>query len=459
MATLEFDLLVIGDGAAGSSAVTNLQGRNLKIALVERDKLGGTCLNYGCDPTKALLHVAAQLHNARHSQKLGLQIVDGGFSWGKVLEHVRRLQEQIRGGTPEEAERNYKEATLFKGQARFVSPHEVEVDGQRLRADQIIIATGTIPTIPPIKGLKEAGYITNTEAVALPALPERLAILGGGPIGIEFSQIFARFGVQVTVLEKAPDLLSTEDRDLADPLVSLLGKEGVSFRAGVEVVEVRKEANGKRLILQKEEGGQSELVVDEILVAIGRAPALEALDLAVAGVETTEKGVKVDENLRTTVPHIWAAGDIACKYQFTHVASNQGKRAALNAFDAQTQPFDDKVIPWGIYTYPSIAHVGKTEQELKEAGQAYRAVMHSFEEVERAITDDQTEGLVKLLATPDGQILGAHILANNAGDLLSPLVVAMRTGWTVKTLAETVQPYPTLAEAVSQAAQQLQKKL
>ena len=459
MATLEFDLLVIGDGAAGSSAVTNLQGRQLKIALVERDKLGGTCLNYGCDPTKALLHIASQLHNARHSQKLGLQILDGGFSWGKVLERVRHVQSQIRGGTPEEAERNYKEATLFKGQARFVSPHEVEVNGQRLRADRIIIATGTIPAVPAIKGLKEAGYITNTEAVALPELPKRLAILGGGPIGIEFSQIFARFGVQVTVLEKAPDLLATEDRALVDRLVSLLGKEGVSFRAGVEVVEVRQEATGKRLLLQKKDGEQSELVVDQILVAVGRSPALDGLNLAAAGVETTEKGVRVDETLRTNVPHIWAAGDIACKYQFTHVASEQGKRAALNAFAPQPEPFDEKVIPWGIYTYPSIAHVGKTEQELKDAGQEYVAVLHTFEELARAVTDDQTAGMVRLLADRAGRILGGHILADNAGDLLAPRVIAMRTGWTVKILAETVQPYPTLAEAVSQAAQKLQEKL
>jgi pyruvate/2-oxoglutarate dehydrogenase complex dihydrolipoamide dehydrogenase (E3) component len=225
------------------------------------------------------------------------------------------------------------------------------------------------------------------------------------------------------------------------------------------VIAVRKDASGKRLTLQHQNGAQSEVVADEILVATGRTPALDDLNLAAAGVEKTAKGVKVDEYLRTNVPHIWAAGDIASKYQFTHVASGQGKRAALNAFAAQPEPFDDKVIPWGIYTYPGIAHVGRTEEELREAGQEYVTVRHTFEEVVRAITDDRTEGMVKLLADPSGRVLGGHILADDAGSLLSPLVLAMKAGITVKTLAETVQPYPTLAEAVMQAAQQLQEKL
>lgn len=459
MATPEFDLLVIGGGSAGSTAITNLQDRQLKIALVERDKMGGTCLNYGCDPTKTLLHIAALLHDARHAQKLGLRILDAGFEWSAVLEHVRQGQADIRGGTPEEAERDFKEATLFKGQARFVSPHEVEVNGQRLKAKQIIIATGSKPTVPPIEGLKEAGYITNIEAVSLPTLPRRLAIMGGGPIGIEFAQIFTRFGVEVTVVEKSADLLDTEDRDLADRLVELLAKEGVSFKAGVEVVRVHQDAAGKRLTLQNKHGQQSELVADEILVAVGRAPALDGLDLEAAGVETTERGVRVDEYLRTNVPHIWAAGDIASPFQFTHVADEQGKRAALNAFAASPEPYDDKIIPWGIYTYPSIADVGQTEQELREAGQDFVSVLHTFEEVARAVTDDQTSGMVKLLASREGKILGGHALANDAGDLLSPVVLAMRSGLTIKTLAHTVQPYPTLAEAIMQAADQLQKKL
>ena len=190
------------------------------------------------------------------------------------------------------------------------------------------------------------------------------------------------------------------------------------FQRGVEVVEVRKDASGKHLTLQDKDGNQSELVADEILVAVGRTPALDELNLEAAGVETTEKMVKVDDKLCTTAPHIWAAGDIACKYQFTHVSGEQGKRAALNAFSDAPEPFDDSVIPWGIYTYPSIAHVGKTEGELREAGQEFVQVLHTFEDVARAITDDQTEGMVKLLASPDGKILGGHILANNAGDLL-----------------------------------------
>lgn len=455
MAEHNYDLLVIGGGAAGSSAVTNLQGKNLKIALVERDKLGGTCLNYGCDPTKTLLHIAAQLHKARQADRYGLRILDVGFDWEAVQRRVTKVLEKIRGGSPEEADKNFKEADLYKGQARFVSPHEVEIDGQRLRAEKIIIASGTVATVPPIEGLQETGFITNVEAVSLKTLPKRLAIMGGGPIGIEFSQMFRRFGVEVTVLEKTPQVLATEDRDLADALVKLLAKEGISFRTGVEVVKVSPGESGKRLTLQRANGEQSELVVDEILVAIGRTPALKELNLAAAGVETTEKGIPVDKFLRTNVSHIWAAGDIASKYQFTHVASEQGKLAGLNAFSNEPQAYDESVIPWGVYTYPNLAHVGRTEEELREAGEEYRVVRHSFDEVVRAITDDQTEGMVKLLVSPSGKILGGHVLAEPAGELLSPLVIAMKAGLTVDVLAHTIQPYPTLAETVKQAADKL----
>ena len=458
MAELNYDLLVIGGGASGSSALTNLQDRGYKLALVERDKLGGTCLNYGCDPTKALLYIASQLHKAQHAERYGLQIPHAGFDWSAVQKYVQKVINQIRGGTPEEADKNFKDADLFKGQARFISSHEVEVNGQRLRAERIIIASGTIATVPPIKGLKDAGFITNVEAVSLAALPKRLAILGGGPIGIEFSQMFRRFGVEVTVLEKAPHVLATEDRDMAEALVSLLSKEGINFKTSVEITQVSRTDSGKRLSLQRENGSQSELVVDEILVAIGRTPALKEMDLEAAGVETTEKGIKVDKNLRTNVPHIWAAGDIASKYQFTHVASEQGKLAGLNAFATSPQAFDDSAIPWGTYTYPNLAHVGRTEEELREAGQEYRVVLHSFKELVRAITDDQTEGMVKLLADPSGKILGGHVLAEQAGELLSPVVVAMKAGLPVSALAHTIQPYPTVAEAVMQAAKQLLKK-
>jgi pyruvate/2-oxoglutarate dehydrogenase complex dihydrolipoamide dehydrogenase (E3) component len=454
-----YDLLVIGGGPAGSSAVDNLKAQGHKLALVEKDKLGGTCLNYGCDPTKTLLYIASQMQKARQANRLGLEIPHTGFDWGAVQGRVQKVLEQLRGGSLEEADKGFEGASLYKGPARFVAPHEIEVNGQRLRAERVIIASGTSPAVPPIEGLAEAGFITNVEAVSLETLPKRLAVLGGGPIGMEFAQVFRQFGVEVTVLEKAPHLLDTEDREMAGALVSLLTRSGISFKTGVELTCVRQEDSGKRLTIQHDDGRQAELVVDEILVAIGRKPDLEGLNLVAAGVETTEKGIKVDKNLRTTAPHIWAAGDIASKYQFTHIASAQGKLAARNAFAAAPELFDDSLIPWGVYTYPSLGHVGRTEEELRDEGQSYRVVRHPFKEVVRAVTDNQTEGMVKLLAAPDGRILGGHILADQAGDLLAPVVLAMKAGLKVKDLAETIQPYPTLAEAVVQAAAKLQKLL
>ncbi len=452
----DYDLLVIGAGAAGSAAVWELMEQGKRVALVERDKLGGTCLNYGCDPTKTMLYSAHLLKQAQNGGDYGLRIEAAQVDWTALLKRVRAVQDQMRGGTPEEANAamRRKGIDLFLGEARFVSAHEVAIGEQTVRAEHILITAGTETSVPPIEGLKETGYITNVEAVSLPKLPRRLAIIGGGPIGIEFAQLFRRFGVQITVLERGAHMLDTEDQELAKMLCHLLTEEGIVLKNNVDLKRVERTNEGKKLSIECGEN-KEEIIVDEILIAAGRKPSLEVLNLAVAGVETSEDGITVDATLRTNVPHIWAAGDVTGGYQFTHVASAQGSLVAHNIFAKQAKKFDDRVIPWGTYTYPTLAHVGKTEEELRKAKVKYRVGKISVKEIERAIADGQTEGLVKLLVDEKGQLLGGHILATGAEIMLAPIILAMRTGLPVSALAETLMPYPTMTEGVKQAAEKL----
>ena len=336
-----------------------------------------------------------------------------------------------------------------------VQEGHTEVTTQIISAERILIAVGNETVIPPIDGLQHVGFITNVEAVSLSSLPSRLAILGGGAIGIEFAQMFHRFGVDVTVLEHSSSLLGKEDREVADILVNLLHKEGLRMETGIELVRIHRADDGKHLLFRNQEGGEEEVVVDEVLLSIGRKPALEALNLEMAGVKTTKQGISVDATLRTNVSHIWAAGDVIGEYQFTHVATEQGKLVARNMFAEQPHTFGDRIVPWVTYTNPPLAHVGKTEEELREAGVEYKVGRMHFKEVERAVAQDETEGMVKLLVNTEGKLLGGHILGVRADDLLASLVVVMQADLPVQTLASTILPYPTLSEGVRRAAESI----
>ena len=453
----EFDLIVIGSGGAGSTAAGTAAGMGKRVALIERDKLGGTCLNYGCDPTKTLLHTASVLYHARHASALGLRIPQAEADWSAVQAHVRQVQETIRGGTPEQARAGIaaQGVDLFMGEAMFTSPHEVRVNGEILRGKRFIIATGTVALIPPdIEGLAETGYITNVEAVSLPELPKRLVVIGAGPIGLEFAQMFSRFGTQVVVLERGKQALPLEDRELAMALCSQLTTEGIRLEFGAEMRCGEINERGKHIHVHSKDGKKEDLAADQLLVAVGRRPALDALNLEAAGVQYTEEGITTDATLRTNVPHIWAAGDITSKYQFTHVASDQGELVAHNVFARKPKEFDDRVIPWVTFTDPELARVGLSEADLKKAKIKYRVGRAYFNKLDRAIANDQTFGSVKLLADADGKILGGHILGANAGELIAPVVYAMRFGLTVKKMAGAMLPYPTMSEAVRWAASQ-----
>lgn len=452
----EYDLIIIGAGGAGSTAANHAAKMGKHVALIERDKLGGTCLNYGCDPTKTLLHTAHLLYHAQHASKLGLHVPTAEADWTKVQAHVRQVLKTIRGGTLTQAKAGItaQGIDLFMGEASFTSAHEIDVDGKTLRGKHFIIATGTIPAIPKIEGLSETGYITNEEAVSLAKLPKRLVVLGGGPIGLEFAQMFSRFGVQVVMLEQSQQPLPREDRELALALCAQLNTEGIRLEFGTEMRRGKSDQHGKHIHIRNQDGTEDDLVADELLVAVGRRPALDTLNLKAAGVDFNAEGISTNPSLRTNVPHIWAAGDITSKYQFTHVAASQGELVVHNVFSKKPRSFDDRFIPWVTFTDPELARVGQTEADLQEANIPYRVGRANFEKLDRAIATDQTLGSVKLLAGADGKILGGHILGANAGEVIAPVIYAMRFGLTVKMVADAILPYPTMAEAVRSAASQ-----
>lgn len=458
MAERDFDLLIIGGGPAGSGAVETAAKRGVRVGIIERDKPGGTCLNYGCDPTKTMLNMAYVLTKARQGGKYGLKIAQAEVDWEKVQSRLAQIITTIRGGTPEESVRQMRERGIdpIYGEASFKSANELEISGQTYRADSIIIAVGGETSVPPIDGLQRAGYITNREAIYLPKLPKSMAIIGAGSVGIEFAQMFHRFGVQVTVLEAAETLMPQADDELAEMLAELLRAEGIRMEINVDIQRVQSTEQGKKITFKCDEGDVETVTVDEILLATGRHPDLETLNIGAAGLETDKEGALVaDDTLRTSVKHIWAAGDVTSKFPFTHIAYEQGILAANNALSKKAQAFKYQAVGWATFTHPTLAQVGETEEALKEQGVEYRVGRKLFNGVVGAITKGETDGLVKLIASPDGTILGGHVLSYEAGEVIAPVVIAMRHGLKAEQLAETILPYPTLASAVRQAAQKL----
>lgn len=458
-----YDIIVIGAGAAGSTATSAFKKAGLRTAWIERDHMGGTCLNYGCDPTKTMLHTAGLLHDMRQSERYAIHSGEPALDWAALQRRIRGVQHAMLGGSYAEAREKQREQGIdfIRGEARFVSPHEIVVngpdhDGTRLRAKQFLLAVGAKERVPPTDGLKEAGYLTNREIIYLDEPPRRLAIFGSGPIGVEFAQMFNRFGTEVIIFEKSDRILSKDDRELAAIMRGLLEEEGIRIQTGATPAKVQAQADGKRIDVDYDDGRSESHVVDAILIAVGRTPAIAALNLDAAGVECDEESIGVDKLLRTNVPHIWAAGDAVTKYRFTHVAEVQGERVGANMIDPDNaQPYVEPVIPWVTYTMPELAHVGQTAEQLDEAGASYRVASAEMEENPRALAMGKPYGKVKLLVGDDDQILGGHILSPNAGEMIAPVILAMQAGLAVSALSDTVFPYPTLSEAVGSAAASL----
>lgn len=453
-ASFDYNLIVIGAGSAG--LVSSYIGAAVKarVALIERHRMGGDCLNTGCVPSKALIRSARLLAEARNSRKFGIERLDATFDFTQVMERVRSVIAKVE---PHDSVERYTGlgVDVIQGDATLVSPWEVEVDGRRLSARSLIIASGARPLVPELPGLDQVAYLTSDTVWNLREVPQRLVVLGGGPIGCELAQCFARFGSQVALVEMAPRLLPREDPDAARELTDRFASEGITVATAHKAVRVEPMANGGRLVCNA--GGEERAYeFDQVLVCLGRKANVEGFGLSELGVRLTPRGtIEADGLLRTNLPNIHVCGDVTGPFQFTHVAAHQAWFASVNALLAPFWSFevDYRVIPWATFTDPEVARVGLSEDEARTQGIAVEVTRFDLSELDRAIADSTDHGFVKVLTAPGGdRILGALIVGDHAADLLAEFVLAMKHRIGLNKLLGTIHTYPTMSEANKYAA-------
>jgi pyruvate/2-oxoglutarate dehydrogenase complex dihydrolipoamide dehydrogenase (E3) component len=422
-------------------------GIGARTALIEQHRLGGECLWTGCVPSKALIRSASVLNTLRRAADYGIDVDGGRADFARVME---RIQAIIRRIEPHDSPERFRSlgVDVVEGRARFTSPEEVEVGGRRVRAKRWILATGSRTAVPPIPGLAEAGYLTHETVWALRALPESLVVLGAGPIGIELAQAFARLGSRVAVVGAVAGVLEREDPEIAAVLARQLEREGIRLLLSSRASAVRVEAGEKVVTV-----GDTELRAAEILVATGRRANVEEMGLEAIGVEVGERGVAVDGSLRTSAGNVWAAGDVAGPYRFTHVADYQARLAAPNALFPLRRKVDYRVVPWCTYTEPEVARVGLTEAEARERwGDRAGIFRYDHDSLDRALCDGEPEGLTKLVLDPRGRIAGAHVVGPRAGETIHEAVLAVRHCLKLSDLSGMIHVYPTYPESLKRAA-------
>jgi len=452
--TFDYNLVVVGAGSAGLVSAYIGSAVRAKVALVEKHKMGGDCLNTGCVPSKALLRTARLLAEARESQRYGVRSLHADFDFAAAMQ---RVQDVIKKIEPHDSVERYSAlgVDVLSGKAKIVSPWEVEVDGRRISARTMILATGAQPLVPALEGLDTVDYLTSDTVWNLRDLPKRLVVLGGGPVGCELTQAFARFGSQVTQVEALSRLLPREDADASAAVTAQLCAEGVQVAAAHRAVRVEAIETGGRLVCDHD-GEEISFEFDTLLLALGRSANVEGFGLQELGVRLTErKTIEADALLRTNVPNIHVCGDAAGPFQFTHVAAHQAWYAAVNALLAPFWSFkvDYRVIPWATFTDPEVARVGLSEDEASERGIEVEVTRYGIDDLDRAIVDGADHGFVKVLTAPGkDRILGATIVGAHAGDLLAEFVLAMKHGIGLNKLLGTIHIYPTMAEATKFAA-------
>ena len=452
------NLIVIGAGAGGLVSAYLAANLRAKVTLIEAGEMGGDCLNTGCVPSKALIRSARLAHEIRYADDLGVNAGQTQVHFGRVMERVHSVIAEI---APADSVERYTGlgVDVRKGFARLVDPWTVEIEGSdRLTARSIILATGGEPVVPNVRGLEQSGYLTSEtmwdELAKRDSVPARLVIIGGGPIGCELAQAFARLGSQVTQVEEADRILAKEDEEVSAFVESILRSEGVEVLTGHRAVR----CEGKALVAAAGER-EASIPFDDIIVAIGRKARLSGYGLEELGIET-DKTILTNEWLETLYPNIYAVGDVAGPYQFTHFAAHQAGYAVLNALFGAFKRFraDYSVIPWTTFTDPEVAHVGLNELSAREQGVAYEVIRYDLTHLDRAVTDEANRGFVKILVKPGSdRILGATIVAAEAGELLAELVIAMRHAIGLKKILGTIHAYPTMAEANRYAAGEWRK--
>ncbi len=448
-----YNMVVIGAGPAGLVTAAAVAGMGGKVALVERGLLGGDCLNVGCVPSKALIRCAKAAAEARNGDTFGVRI-EGQVSanFGKVMERLRNLR---AGLSHHDSAARFTElgVDVFLGEGHFSGKDTIEVAGAQLKFARALIATGARAAAPPIKGLDTIAYLTNETLFTLTELPKRLAIIGGGPIGCEMAHAFARLGSEVTLIEAGGRILPRDDADAAQLVEAAMKRDGVQVLCGGKTLEVSEEGQEKRLRLTCNDV-QSELAVDEVLLAAGRAPNVEALNLKRAGIDFDSKqGVLVNDYLQTSNRRVYAAGDVASAYKFTHAADAMARIVVRNALFFGRQKVSALKIPWATYTDPEIAHIGMTAEEAKKKESEISVTRVEFKDVDRAVLDGDEEGFVRIYTKKGSdKVLGATIVGRHAGDLISEITTLMMAGKGLGTLASTIHPYPTQAEILKKAA-------
>ncbi|QID18260.1 FAD-dependent oxidoreductase [Nitrogeniibacter mangrovi] len=456
-ARFERNLIVIGGGSAGLVTAYIAAAVKAKVTLVEQHKLGGDCLNTGCVPSKALIRSAKFLSHVQRANDFGIDAAEARVDFARVME---RVQSVVRAVEPHDSAERYTAlgVDVIQGSAKIVTPWAVEITGadgrtQTLTTRAIVIATGARPFVPPIPGIDDVGYLTSDTLWELRERPRRLLVLGGGPIGCELTQAFARLGSQVTQVEMLPRLMAREDEDVAEAVMARFVAEGIDVRVGTKAVRFLVE-DGEKILVAEREGHEERIAFDAVIVAVGRAANLTGFGLEDLGIPTA-KTVDTNAFLQTLYPNIYAAGDVAGPYQFTHTAAHQAWYAAVNAlFDPfKTFKADYSVIPWATFVEPEVARVGLNEQDAKAQGIAYELTRFGIDDLDRAIADGEAHGFVKVLTVPGkDRILGVTLVGEHAGDLIAEYVLAMKHGIGLNKILGTIHIYPTLAEANKYAA-------
>ena len=453
------NLVVIGAGSAGLVTAYIAAAVKAKVTLIEKHKMGGDCLNFGCVPSKAIIRSAKFMSHITRSQEFGIKEANADFDFAEVMERIQNVIAKIE---PHDSVERYTGlgVDVVQGEARITSPWTVEVNGETIRTPNIVVATGGRPFVPPIEGIDEVGYYTSDDLWEMREKPKNMVVLGGGPIGSELTQAFSRLGINVTQVEMLPRILLREDPEISEMVQKKFVDEGVNLLTGHTAKRFFKR-DGKSFLVAEHDGGEVEVEFDTLIVAVGRFPNSAGFGLEEIGVRLNpNRTIEVNEYLQTNVPTVYACGDVAGPYQFTHVAAHQAWYTSVNTLFGIVKRFkaDYSVIPWATFTEPEIARVGLNETEAREQGIEYEVTTYGIDDLDRAIADSEDHGFVKVLTVPGrDRILGVTIVGEHAGDLIAEYVLAMRHGLGLNKVLGTIHIYPTLAEANKYAAGEWKK--
>ena len=446
---MQKDLIVIGGGPGGYVAAIRAAQLGREVTLIEKDAVGGTCLNRGCIPTKALFRSAEVLDEMRRAAEFGLAPVEPAVDLDAVRARTGKTVDTLVGGVGALLKGNKVE--VIKGTACFAGPDALEVNGETLTFKQVIIASGSKPSVPPIPGIDLPGVMDSTEALQLDEIPKKLLVIGGGVIGIEMAGIYQAFGSEVTVIEFMPGILPMVDEEVARQCAKLLKKRGIDIHTSAKVLRLEKSGEGFNVFVE-ENGAETAYACDKVLAAVGRRAETEGLGLEKAGVTVEKKGIVVDENYETNVKGIFAIGDVTGRILLAHAASEEGK-VCVERMAGRNVKANYDLVPNCVFTFPEIASVGRTEQELKKDGCDYKIGRFAFRGNGKALSLGETEGFVKILAdSKSDAVLGVHIIGPHASDLIHTALIAMHAELTVDELSSAIYAHPTLAEAIDEAA-------